>query len=75
LPSALSRPSSGHVSPTLARSCVVAKTGMERICEARSSFCVVETTLGNSWIAGRNFSCRSQMLLGWCELGVGEVGG
>jgi hypothetical protein len=29
---------------------------------ALSSFCVVATTLGNSWMAGRNFSCKSQML-------------
>lgn len=29
---------------------------------AWSSFCAVATTRGNSWMAGRNFSCRSQML-------------
>lgn len=29
---------------------------------ALRSFCVVATTLGNSWIAGRNFSCKSQTL-------------
>jgi hypothetical protein len=29
---------------------------------AWSSFWAVATTLGNSWMAGRNFSCRSQML-------------
>ena len=31
---------------------------------ALKSFCVVATTLGNSWMAGRNFSCRSQTLAG-----------
>jgi len=29
---------------------------------ARSSFCVVAITLENSWMAGRNFSCKSQIL-------------
>lgn len=29
---------------------------------ALSSFCVVATTFENSWMAGLNFSCRSQML-------------
>lgn len=29
---------------------------------AWSSFCVVAMTLGNSWMAGRNFSCKSQTL-------------
>lgn len=31
---------------------------------ACSSFWVVAMTLGNSWMAGRNFSCRSQTLAG-----------
>lgn len=61
-PSALSRPSSGHVSPSFARSCVVAKTGMSRIWLALRSFWVVFITRSYSCIAGRNFSCRSQIL-------------
>lgn len=62
MPPGASSPSSGHVSPRRALFCVVAKTGMLRMRAARSSFCVVAMTLGNSNIAGRNFSCRSQIL-------------
>lgn len=32
---------------------------------ALSSFWAVATTFGNSWMAGRNFSCKSQMLEGY----------
>jgi hypothetical protein len=42
----------------------VAKTGIERIWLAFRSFWVVEITLGNSWMAERNLSWRSQMLGG-----------
>jgi hypothetical protein len=48
---------------------------------ALSSFWVVATTLGNSWIAGRNFSCKSQTLGsisaaidGWDENGIQQGG-
>jgi hypothetical protein len=38
--------------------------GLAKNVLALKSFCVVATTLGNSWMAGRNFSCRSQTLAG-----------
>jgi hypothetical protein len=48
---------------------------------ALSSFWAVATTLGNSWMAGRNFSCKSQMLgsisaaiEGWDEDGIQQGG-
>lgn len=37
---------------------------MSRIVEARRSLEVVARTVENSWMAGLNFSWRSQMLLG-----------
>lgn len=60
IPPGASSFNSGHVSPSLALFCVVAKTGMFKIWLALSNFCVVATTLGNAWMAGRNFSCKSQ---------------
>ena len=42
----------------------MAKTGIERIWLVLSSFWVVVITLGNSWMAERNLSWRSQMLGG-----------
>lgn len=62
IPSGLSRPNSGHVSPNFPRNWVVAKTGISRTWLALSNFCVVATTFENSKIAPRNFSCKSQML-------------
>jgi hypothetical protein len=48
---------------------------------ALSSFCVVATTLGNSKMAGLNFSCRSQTLVmisvaidAWGEDGIQQGG-
>jgi hypothetical protein len=41
---------------------------MERIFDARRSLVVVARTEGYSWMAGRNFSCRSQ-ILGKCQDG------
>lgn len=41
---------------------------------ARNSFCVVAMTLGNSYIAGRNFSCKSQILAKHQRAHVGDGG-
>ena len=52
-----------HVSPSFARCCVVAKMGILRAEDARRSFWVVASTEGKLWMAGRNLSWRSQMLV------------
>ena len=46
----------------LVRPVVLSEPRSEENALAFRSFCVVAIILGNSWIAGRNFSCRSQTL-------------